>query len=816
MASRVFERVLVAAFTRRGLVLGSAAVAAVLAAALLFRVRFDSNVLHLLPQRSPAVQTFQTFLDAFGNLDRLYVMFVEPPDRTVADDEAAIDEYVAQLRELPEIESVDAGRDDPGKDWSYLADRQLLLLGRSHLDAALRRLDPANYDNQLLEARAQLALPSADIKRLVQQDPLRLLPILRDAMSGGGLPLPFDPSEPGYVSDDHRHRLVIAKPTRPPFDTEFAKQLNGKLDALAAEARAASAQGAGATDARPPLDVQEAGGYRAAAQTEAVIKRESIISTISSLAVIVLLVLVVFRSTRPLAAVFLPILLAALVTVALYGLFRPLSTAVAGSAAMLLGLGVDGTLLLYIMYVQQRRDGRAPPAAVAGLAPFAASVSIGLVTTAATFFGVVPVDQPALAELGSSVGLGVIVCGVFAVIVVPALVSRAPAERARDFRAPRFARQVARWRRPILIAGALVTVIAAVGASRLHLVLTVDRLEPKIPAIAIEKDIARRFHLPEDTLFVLAQGPALEPLLDAHEQLVGRLAGAGGPPIGSPAMLLPSEKSQRDTMSRVAAAGLSPERVRDALERAGRAAGFRDNSFQPFLARLPALIGPDTRLTRDGYRAHGLGDLLSRFVTERAGVVTTVAYVTATSASDLDRVEQAVRAIGPPLRLTGIALVNRELEQRFRPDFLTGAVIGVAGVAVLLAIGFRRILLVPLALLPTGLGLLWSLGALSLAGVTLDLFSVFALLASIGIGVDYAVHVLYRRLTRPEGGAIGAIADVTPALVLAAATAFVGFGSLATSTYEPLRLFGLVSALMIASCLVTSVVVLPALLRDRS
>jgi predicted RND superfamily exporter protein len=104
---------------------------------------------------------------------------------------------------------------------------------------------------------------------------------------------------------------------------------------------------------------------------------------------------------------------------------------------------------------------------------------------------------------------------------------------------------------------------------------------------------------------------------------------------------------------------------------------------------------------------------------------------------------------------------------------------------------------------------------LSIAGVALDLFSVFALLASIGIGVDYAVHVLYRRLTRPEGGTVGAVADVTPALVLAAATAIIGFGSLATSTYTPLRLFGLVSALMIASCLVASVVVLPALLRDR-
>ncbi len=816
MVLRVFERLLVGAFKRRRVVAAVAALIALLAAVALAQVRFDSNVLHLLPQRSPAVQAFQTFLDAFGNLDRLYVMFVAPPDRVIADDQPAIDQYLRQLRAMPEIQTVDAGRDDPGKDWSYLADRQLLLLGPLHVGDALARLDPARYAVELAEARAQLTLPSSDVKTLVRQDPLRLLPILRDRLADGGMPLPFDPTQTGYVSDDHRHRLVISKPVRPPFDTAFAKGLNAKLDALAAEAREASATEGGSTDRRAPIDVLEAGGYRAAAQAEAVIKRESITSTISSLVIIIVIVLAVFRSVRPLAAVFLPILLAALVTMAAYGTWRPLSTAVAGSAAMLLGLGVDGTLLLYIMYVQQRRDGIEPVRAVAGLAPFAASVSIGFVTTAATFLGVVPVDQPALAELGRSVGLGVIVCGVCAVFTVPALVSRAPATPpSRDLRSPGFARLVSRNRVAILIAAIVATVVCAIAATRLELVLTVDRLRPDIPAIAVEKEIAARFHLPDDTLFVLAQGRSLDSLLEVHERLLGRLSAEGGLPVGSPAMLLPSEQSQRETMARVSAAGLTADRVRVALEEASKTAGFREQSFQPFLARLPALLASDQRLTLDGYRDHGLADLLSRFVTVRDGVVTTVAYVTARSPEEIDRVDRAVRAVGAPLRLTGLALVNRELEQRFRPDFLTGAVLGVIGVAVLLAIGFGRLHLVPLALLPTVLGLLWSVGILSIAGVALDLFSAFALLASIGIGVDYSVHVLYRRLTRPEAGMLGAITDVTPALVLAAATAIVGFGSLATSSYAPLRLFGLVSALTIASCLVTSIVVLPALVPDR-
>jgi uncharacterized protein len=814
MTPRIFERLLVGAFARRRLVLGAAAVTAVLAAASLTRVRFDSNVLHLLPERSPAVQAFQTFLDAFGNLDRLYVMFLAPPDRTIGDDEAAVNGYVARLRAMPEVESVDAGRDDPGKDWSYLADRQLLLLGPANIAGALARLDPARYAAELTEARAELALPSADIKTLVQQDPLGLLPILRDRLEKGGMPLPFDPTESGYVSDDHRRRLVIAKPTRPPFDTAFAKALNAKLDGLAAEVR--SSTGGGPADRRAPIDVLEAGGYRAAAEAEAVIRRESIISTVASLAIIVAIVLAVFRSARPLAAVFIPILLAALVTLAVYGLVRPISSAVAGSAAMLLGLGVDGTLLLYIMYVQQRRDGLEPARAVAGLAPFAASVSIGLVTTAATFFGVVPVDQPALAGLGRSVGLGVIVCGVFAVLTMPAMVSRAPAPASSpDLRSPRFSGWIGRRRVPILIAAALLTIACAAAATRLRLVLTVDRLEPDIPAVAVQKEIARQFHLPEDTLFVLASGVALDPLLELNERLMAAIAADGALPIESPAMFIPSERSQRETMARVTDAGLTADRVRGALASASHGAGFREDSFEPFVTRLPALLDPAERLTLDGYRAHGLGDLLSRFVTVREGAATTVAYISAASPAEIDRVERAVRAIGAPLRLTGLALVDRELEQRFRPDFLTGAAIGIAGVAVLLAIGFGRLRLVPIALLPTALGVLWSVGLLSMAGVALDLFSAFALLASIGVGVDYSVHVLYRRLTRPERGMHGAITDVAPALVLAAATAVVGFGSLATSTYAPLRLFGLVSALTIASCLAASVIVLPALLPDR-
>jgi glycosyltransferase involved in cell wall biosynthesis len=56
------------------------------------------------------------------------------------------------------------------------------------------------------------------------------------------------------------------------------------------------------------------------------------------------------------------------------------------------------------------------------------------------------------------------------------------------------------------------------------------------------------------------------------------------------------------------------------------------------------------------------------------------------------------------------------------------------------------------------------------------------------------------------------LAKVAPAILLAWATTVIGFGTLVTSSYAPLRSLGLVSAVSVTACLLTSLLVLPALL----
>ena len=75
MSDSVFAAVLAWARRRARVVFVAAATVGVAGIFLVSRVTFDANILRLLPQRSPAVHSFDSFLQDFGSLDHLYMLF---------------------------------------------------------------------------------------------------------------------------------------------------------------------------------------------------------------------------------------------------------------------------------------------------------------------------------------------------------------------------------------------------------------------------------------------------------------------------------------------------------------------------------------------------------------------------------------------------------------------------------------------------------------------------------------------------------------------------------------------------------------------
>jgi predicted RND superfamily exporter protein len=375
---------------------------------------------------------------------------------------------------------------------------------------------------------------------------------------------------------------------------------------------------------------------------------------------------------------------------------------------------------------------------------------------------------------------------------------------------PRFAAWVDRRPKAILAVAIVVTIFLAVAATGLRINPTLDQLRSVTPGAEVLQRIGPMFGLPDDVYVVLASGTDLEVLLESNERLNADLARAlPGVTVQAPTTLLPSQATQVRRQALVRKAGLSAPATAAALVEAEKTEGFKAGSFDPFRARLPALVEP-SQVTYAGYVAHGLVDLIGRFVARVDERWLLATYAFPSSPEQVAALETRVRELDPTATLTGLPLVNRELADRFLPEFAKGLAIGTTIVIALVLIAFRSWRLSLLSLAPTAIGIVWAAGVLALAGIALDLFALFAVVTLVGIGVDYGVHVVHRY--RERGDPRQAVEELAPVILVAAAITLFGYGTLVTSSYPPLRSIGLVSAVSIVMLAVASLFVLPAIL----
>lgn len=775
---------------------------------LLSTVSFDANILRLLPRHSDSVRAFQDFLEDFGSLDHLFIEF--DSDGPIGEHQELVDAYVDELRKAPEVLSVDAQLFEAGKDWNYLADRELYLLGGAGAAEALSRFAPPRMDREISHARDLLSMPSAQIKELVRQDPLGLLTILRGQIGKEKGFVSFDPTQEGYVSQDGRSRLVIVKPKGQPFDSDFCKALFRRLSDVESKVRQAMSRDDSSAAA---VRIQAAGAYRVSIEAEQLIRHEGIVNSLGSLALLLLIMFGVFRTPWVLLCGFLPLAIAAVLTLGINGRLQgSLSPATSGSAGMLFGIGIDGVVILYLRFLEERRAGASTDEAVSRMGGSAVSVVLAQMTTVATFFALLFIDFPSLQDLGGLVGVGMLLCCGLTLVLLPALLpARREVRLVAGHTAPWLGRFVTRSARSIVWVSLILTMALGLASTRLRIDTSIEKLQARTEGSLLEREVAARFSLPQDVLLVLDDRADIETLLETETRLERAVAEhmpsvtAGG--IG---FMLPSAREQTGVARAIIESGRNETNVREDMMAAARRAGFKPDTFDPFLRRVGTLLDPNARISYDDLMAHGLESVLSRFVVRHDGRYRGVTYLYPRTAVDVEALRRIVHDLDPQLRLTGLPVINHDMRRQFFPQFMKGITIGFAAVALLIYIVFRTVRHTLLALLPTGVGFIWSAGLLALAGVELDLFSMFAVVTFIGIVVDYGIYLLYR-LTRERTLDVNGVLTTTgPAIIIACAMALIGFGTLVNSSYVPLHVFGLVSVVALTCCLAASIVSLPA------
>jgi predicted RND superfamily exporter protein len=185
-------------------------------------------------------------------------------------------------------------------------------------------------------------------------------------------------------------------------------------------------------------------------------------------------------------------------------------------------------------------------------------------------------------------------------------------------------------------------------------------------------------------------------------------------------------------------------------------------------------------------------------------------------ASQLAMQEIAQQQLGTDSLSFGSGLVKDELSRSVNDSLQLLVPFVLLFVVGVLALAYRDLFDLLLSLVGLGTVLLWTLGFMSWAGITLIQLYVPVIIFLIGLGIDFGIHVVMRHREESDGrdGRVAmrtALGGVGIALVMVAATTAIGFLSNGISDVGAIRNFGLIAAWGVTAALVVFGAFVPAL-----
>ena len=159
--------------------------------------------------------------------------------------------------------------------------------------------------------------------------------------------------------------------------------------------------------------------------------------------------------------------------------------------------------------------------------------------------------------------------------------------------------------------------------------------------------------------------------------------------------------------------------------------------------------------------------------------------------------------------------VTDEIRNRQTESITTTIFVAIVVLAFFFWLTVRQPVLAFVAVAPTVLVLISVLGTMALLDIPYTIITSIITALSIGIGVDYTIHMIHRyreeftRLRNPETAAVQTLVRTGSALLGSALTTALGIGVLAASPLAASQQFGITAAITIAYSLLVSVVLVP-------
>lgn len=535
---------------------------------------------------------------------------------------------------------------------------------------------------------------------------------------------------------------------------------------------------------------------------------------------------------------------------------------------ILVGMGVGYAVHLLSQYEIERQDRDRESAVRITYRTTTAAVTVSALTTAAAFFCFLFMRFRGFSELGLVTGVGVVLCLVASLSVLPALlmlrgVGGAALGHGRKEHAVVdrvwnrvTAVRVCRFPRAVVAVAAVATVASALAATGVKLDSSILEL---LPAGAESLRYLERMNqdsaLSNDLNIVVADDLEELEVLEGQAMELGSIERFESILSFLPAEPEASGRALRRAETVLAAAsidrgGSSPAAWRSSLGRLE--AALAEAADAAFVTGLGELSGVLERARQQAEQAVGRAadedprraEVESELLERLSGLVDTLRAGASAPAPTLDILPAAIterfvtnrgRYLGylhpagdiydPEFLASfnaeslavsdsaiGFPVLFGEHSLIITDGFEVAFAIGGGVIFVLLLIGFRHPVYTLLALAPVVLGTVWMLGLMRLLDLDFNFANLIAVPIVLGVGIDGGVHVVQRFRLEGATGLITVVAHTGRAVLIASLTTMVGFGSLALATHRGMASLGMLLLVGVGTSLVATLVFLPNLL----
>ena len=236
---------------------------------------------------------------------------------------------------------------------------------------------------------------------------------------------------------------------------------------------------------------------------------------------------------------------------------------------------------------------------------------------------------------------------------------------------------------------------------------------------------------------------------------------------------------------------------------------------------------PETEAEADLFMDRLLAEPLARnFIVTENGRGLNALFVNSKDVDSAEFTDEFIQIITPlfdsfTVYYTGDHLLAARTAGYLQKDLMLLVGLAVIVILFILFLSFKSLRAVFLPIITVAAGAVWSTGFSALLGYDLTVVSVVLPVIVLAIGSSYTVHILSEYFR--EFGNSGenadveheicvAVSHVMRTVILAGITTIIGFCSLLTTSIAPVREFGLSVSFGILSCVILSLIFLPALL----